>query len=115
VLKSVAEVFRSSIRAEDIACRYGGEEFTIIFPDITPATAQQRTESIRLAVESLRIALERDTYGEVTVSIGVALYPGDGTVIEELLRKADHALYRAKRDGRNQVAFSEIAVAVATV
>ncbi len=112
VLKAIAGVFQGSIRAEDIACRYGGEEFTIIFPDITHEAARQRIESIRETVESLRIALERDTDGKVAVSIGVALYPNDARTVEELLRKADHALYHAKRHGRNRVSFSGMAAAL---
>jgi diguanylate cyclase (GGDEF)-like protein len=108
VLQAVAEVFRSSIRAEDIACRYGGEEFTIILPDVTPAIALERAESIRQAVENLRLPLDREVCREFTISIGVALYPNDGEASDLLLRRADTALYRAKRMGRNTVAQYEI-------
>ena len=103
VLKAVAEIFRSSIRAEDIACRYGGEEFTIMLPDVTPAAAYERAEIIRQAIASLRVPLEKEVYAEFTVSIGVAFYPNDGDYADVLLRRADAALYRAKRQGRNQV------------
>ena len=109
VLKAIAEIFRSSIRAEDIACRYGGEEFTIMLPDVTPTIALERAESIRLAVRNLQVNLEREVYGEFTVSIGVALYPNDGDTADLLLRRADAALYRAKRQGRNQVMQHEAA------
>jgi diguanylate cyclase (GGDEF)-like protein len=104
VLKAVAEIFRSSIRTEDIACRYGGEEFTIMLPDVTPAAAYERAEIIRQAIASLRVPLEKEVYAEFTISIGVALYPNDGDYADVLLRRADTALYRAKRQGRNQVA-----------
>jgi diguanylate cyclase (GGDEF)-like protein len=104
VLKAVAEIFRSSIRTEDIACRYGGEEFTIMLPDVTPSVALDRAESIRRAVDNLRVPVEKEIYVEFTVSIGVALYPNDGDTADLLLRRADAALYRAKRSGRNQVA-----------
>jgi diguanylate cyclase (GGDEF)-like protein len=104
VLQAVAEVFRNSIRAEDIACRYGGEEFTIMLPDVTPTIALERAESIRRAIENLRLPLDREVYSEFTVSIGVALYPNDGEAGDVLLRRADTALYRAKRMGRNKVA-----------
>jgi diguanylate cyclase (GGDEF)-like protein len=112
VLKAVADIFRASVRTEDIACRYGGEEFTIILPDIAPAVALERAESIREAVAKLRVPLGKDVYGEFTVSIGVALYPGDGEAADGLLHRADMALYRAKRSGRNQVAQYEAAEAV---
>ena len=107
VLKAVAEVFRNSVRAEDIACRYGGEEFTIMLPDVTPAVASDRAESIRRAIQNLRVPLEKEIYAEFTISIGIALYPNDGETAEMLLRRADAALYRAKHSGRNQIAHHE--------
>ena len=107
VLQAVAEVCRNTVRTEDIACRYGGEEFTIILPDISPETAYMRADSIRLAVASLRVSDGREDYGEVTMSIGIALYPESGTTSEVLLRRADQALYRAKQQGRDQVLLAE--------
>lgn len=102
VLKAIAAMFRSTIRNEDFACRYGGEEFTIILPDITQDAASERVESIRKAVENLRVPLEGNVFSDFTVSIGDAFYPEDGEAAELLLRRADLALYRAKRLGRNQ-------------
>ncbi|MGA2851091.1 MAG: GGDEF domain-containing protein [Terracidiphilus sp.] len=112
-LKAVADIFLANIRSEDIACRYGGEEFTIILPDIGAAAAWERAESLRLAVTNLRVPLEQEVYGDFTVSIGVALYPNDGEAADLLLRRADQALYRAKRLGRNQVAIHEAGAPVA--
>jgi diguanylate cyclase (GGDEF)-like protein len=113
VLKAIADIFLANIRSEDIACRYGGEEFTIILPDIGAAAAWERAESLRLAVTNLRVPLEQEVYGDFTVSIGVALYPNDGEAADLLLRRADQALYRAKRLGRNQVAIHEAGAPVA--
>jgi diguanylate cyclase (GGDEF)-like protein len=107
VLKSVADVCQKTIRNEDIACRYGGEEFTIILPDVTAETAYARAEKIRRAIGELRVFEGKEFFGEVTVSVGVALYPEDGTTAEVLLRKADQALYRAKQQGRDQVSIAE--------
>jgi len=76
---------------------------------VTPTIALERAESIRLAVRNLQVNLEREVYGEFTVSIGVALYPNDGDTADLLLRRADAALYRAKRQGRNQVMQHEAA------
>jgi diguanylate cyclase (GGDEF)-like protein len=112
VLKSVADIFKNSVRAEDIACRYGGEEFTIILPDVTSTVAYERAESIRRAVSALRIPLAGETLSEFSVSIGVALYPQDGESAELLLSRADQALYRAKRAGRDQVAIYDAMVGV---
>ena len=109
VLKAVAEIFRSSIRTEDIACRYGGEEFTIMLPDVTPAAAYERADIIRQAIAGLRVPLEKEVYAEFTISIGVAFYPSDGDYADALLRQADAALYRAKRQGRNQIVQYEAA------
>ena len=103
VLQGMADVFRTSIRAEDIACRYGGEEFTIILPDTTMTGALDRAETIRRAIENLKISVGREVFSDFTVSIGVACYPHDGETGEFLLRRADLALYRAKREGRNRV------------
>lgn len=103
VLKEVAHTFSTCVRTEDLVCRYGGEEFTIILPDITPEAALNRAEVIRKAVENLRTELDNDLYSSVTVSIGAAIFPKDGQSSEFLLRHADAALYRAKREGRNRV------------
>jgi diguanylate cyclase (GGDEF)-like protein len=103
VLQAVAEVCRNTVRTEDIACRYGGEEFTIILPDINSETAYARANSIRSAVADLRVEDGKEMYGDVTMSIGLALYPESGTTAATLLRRADEALYRAKQQGRNQV------------
>lgn len=103
VLKEIAHAFLDKIRTDDLACRYGGEEFTIILPEITPEIAFQRAEVIRQAVADLRTRLDNTLYNSVTISIGAAMFPQDGTSPELLLRHADAALYRAKHEGRNRV------------
>jgi diguanylate cyclase (GGDEF)-like protein len=110
-LKAIAEIFRANIRTEDIACRYGGEEFTLILPDMTAKVAGDRAESIRRAVEIMRLPLDGDVIGDFSVSIGLALYPEDGEAADLLLRRADMALYRAKREGRNRVIIHEAMLA----
>lgn len=102
-LKAISDIFSSRIRAEDIACRYGGEEFTIMLPDMNLAGAMERAEGIRRSVTNLHVPLGKEMVGEFSISIGVAFYPDDGETADLLLRRADLALYRAKRDGRNQV------------
>ena len=112
-LKAVADIFRASVRTEDIACRYGGEEFTIILPDVIPSVVADRAESIRRAVEAMRLQVDGEILGGFTVSIGLALYPSDGEGADLLLKRADQALYRAKRSGRNRVAEYEANASVA--
>ena len=111
VLKAVGEVFAKSIRTEDIACRYGGEEFTIILPDTSVEGACDRAESILAAVSSLRVPVGNEFFGDLSVSIGLSFFPGDGDTSDQLLQRADVALYRAKRQGRNRLTLYESAFA----
>lgn len=103
VLRRLGEIIRHSIREEDIACRYGGEEFVVIFPNISADDARRRAEELRASVEQ-RLIIESmgQPVGRVTISIGIAIYE-PGMDRETLLREADHALYRAKNEGRNRV------------
>lgn len=101
-LRMLASTLLADIRAEDVACRYGGEEFLILLPNMPLETAMMRAEAWRSAVEGLCVALGnfRITF---TVSLGVAAYPEHGKTPDELTRCADRALYRAKNEGRNQI------------
>jgi len=107
VLKAFAEIFQSNIRSEDIACRYGGEEFTVILPDTTVKGACDRAESILTAISSLQITAGHQSFSGFSISVGVAFYPGDGETADQLLQHADAALYDAKHNGRNQVCLYE--------
>lgn len=107
-LRRIAELLQSSIRAEDIACRYGGEEFTIILSEATEAVAFDRAENIRKAVSKLEVSLGPEVWTGFSISIGISLYPAHGEAPDMLLRRADQALYRAKRQGRNQVAIFDV-------
>jgi diguanylate cyclase (GGDEF)-like protein len=103
VLREVARCFRESVREEDIICRYGGEEFLIIMPDVKEEIALERAGQILQAIAALRINFHGETLRSVTTSIGVAMYPEVARNAEALIRVADQALYRAKHGGRNQV------------
>ncbi len=102
LLGHVGRIIAGAIRAEDMACRYGGEEFTIVMPETDAATAFDRAETIRGALETATLLHLRQTLGPVTASIGVSSYPADGTTPELLLQVADAWLYRAKAEGRNR-------------
>lgn len=103
VLKTVARVLGDIFsQPGNLVCRYGGEEFCVILPDCTKEKAQVIAEEVRAGIESQRIILRRQETS-VTVSIGVSCFPKDAQMKEELIYKADHALYRAKEEGRNRV------------
>jgi diguanylate cyclase (GGDEF)-like protein len=103
LLAALGQLFSSRLRGEDIACRYGGEEFTLILPEADGVAAERHAEELRLAVSQLSVPFNGKTLPPITISLGVATYPEDGVAGLTLLRKADAALYRAKRTGRNQV------------
>ena len=102
LLSGFGQVLQKLSRAEDIACRYGGEEFTLILPEADLKVACERAEAIRAEVETMRIRHLGQELPAVTVSIGVATFPRHGRDSEDLLQRADQALYRAKREGRNR-------------
>ena len=103
VLKTVGKMLNDSFsRPGNLVCRYGGEEFCVILPDCTKDKAKQMASDFRTKLESEKIVLRRQETS-VTVSIGVASFPKDAQMKEELIFKADHALYRAKEQGRNRV------------
>ncbi len=103
VLREVAECFRQSVRSEDVVCRYGGEEFIIILPETNEETAVERAELIRQAVGKLRVRSKGETLRQISVSIGVAMYPAPAQDATDLVRLADRALYDAKHAGRDRV------------
>jgi len=106
VLKRIGSILRSALRASDFACRYGGEEFTVVMPDTTASFAGQKIRSIcaEIRQSGLTYQGERLTF---TLSAGVAELPAAGGSSQDLLRAADAALYRAKRAGRNRVCEAE--------
>jgi diguanylate cyclase (GGDEF)-like protein len=103
VLQELGRFLRSSTRAGDIACRYGGEEFAIILPSSTLEGGARRAEEIRQGVKLLTLVDDKRSLGEINVSLGVAIFPDHGTEPEKLLQAADSALYQAKRSGRDRV------------
>jgi len=107
VLRETASFLLRSVRAEDIVCRYGGEEFVILLPVADLEITQARAERICSRLRELSVIHQGRSVGPVTVSIGVAELPQHGTTCKELLESADAALYRAKREGRDRVATAE--------
>jgi two-component system, cell cycle response regulator len=104
VLREFAIRLASNVRAVDLPCRYGGEEFTVIMPDTRLEDAQRIAERIRLHVAGspFRVAGGQELL-TVTISVGVACTISDQDTPETLLKRADGAVYDAKHAGRNRV------------
>jgi len=103
VLRRLGLVLQAYVRESDIACRVGGEEFSLLLPEGPLQIATQRAEDIRKAVNELTLKHEDQDLGTVTVSLGVATFPDHGTTADALIRAADQVLYDAKHKGRNRV------------
>lgn len=103
VLKEFAQRISQNVRGVDLACRLGGEEFVVVMPDTDVQYAVMVAERLRQRVAENTFKIDSNLEINVTVSIGIAVVEGDCNTAEKLLEKADTALYRAKRDGRNRV------------
>src|SRR5665647_1690586 len=101
LLTALGILLKSHIRGEDIACRYGGEEFLLILPGASMEIALERAESLRLAVNEMH--QHHQNINPASLSLGVAVYPDHGDTGLQLIQSADAALYRAKKAGRDQV------------
>jgi diguanylate cyclase (GGDEF)-like protein/PAS domain S-box-containing protein len=104
LLQALGRFLSQAVRADDVPCRYGGEEFTVVLRDAPLEVALERAEAIRKGIERLHLTMGRQVQAPVTASIGVASFPQHGKHFSGVLRSADMALLRAKREGRNRVA-----------
>ncbi|HEY5947988.1 MAG TPA: diguanylate cyclase, partial [Kofleriaceae bacterium] len=103
VLRQLARVLNDTRRANDVVARYGGEEFAVILVDTAKFTAAKVAERVRERIAGHDFSDAAQRAGKISVSIGVATFPDDGSDAEGLVRAADTALYAAKRAGRNRV------------
>jgi len=106
VLKAMADVMVSQSRRGDFVCRFGGEEFIVVMPNISRDVAHERAEALRQALNSLRIPYNR-TQITATISMGIASHPANGGTREAILRAADRAMYAAKAAGRDHIRWSD--------
>ena len=103
VLRQVAQILKLNVRATDIACRYGGEEMSIILPNTSKKLSFTTAEKICKRVASNKFKLNSTDEENVTISLGVATFPDDGETASEIIEAADKRLYQSKHNGRNQV------------
>ena len=101
-LVQISDVIKDNIRAGDIACRYGGDEFVLVMSNLTIKSAYKRAEALRKAVADKSLVYRNENVN-ISVSIGIAVYPEHGRSGDALLQFADQALYEAKRLGKNRV------------
>jgi diguanylate cyclase (GGDEF)-like protein/PAS domain S-box-containing protein len=103
ILVELGKLLLGHVRGEDIPCRYGGDEFIIVMPDASRGIMLERAESLRELNRKILIKFEGKILPAVAISIGVAVFPEDGNTSEAVVKAADEALYRAKREGPGQV------------
>jgi diguanylate cyclase (GGDEF)-like protein len=102
VLKLLGEYLNARLRRIDIPARVGGDEFVIICPETNKASARVLAERLRQGIEDLKLHAD-DKYPGITASMGVASFPDDGKRPENILERADQALYQSKARGKNHV------------
>jgi diguanylate cyclase (GGDEF)-like protein len=103
LLREFGTFLRQRTRGQDVACRFGGEEFVIILTASSLDGASQRAELLREELKQLVVQHVGQVLGALSISIGVSAFPNHGSSAEELLNAADRALYRAKSEGRDKV------------
>lgn len=108
LLRALGTFLAGRVRQEDVACRYGGEEFVLFLPEALREVVIERAEEIRQGFPKLQVFHRGRVIESVTVSLGVAMYPADGATGQDVLRAADDALYQAKAQGRNRVVAAQL-------
>ena len=103
LLKALAEFFLKQLRASDIVCRYGGDEFVLVLPDTNSQQVSERLDRLRGEAKEIECRHEGRILPSASLSIGVAQWPDHGATSEDLIKAADSALYSAKHGGRDQV------------
>lgn len=106
VLREVGKTLSLSLRKTDLLSRLGGEEFAVIMENVSEDAAKAMTERLLLAVENTDVLFENQ-FVNVTISVGMATWNSTQN-LDQLLQEADHALYQAKREGRNRVAYASV-------
>jgi len=107
VLRDLGVLLFDHFRGEDVACRYGGDEFIIVLLDASLEKTRERAVRLCEHARHLSIHFEGQAFEMITLSVGIAAFPEHGSTSAEILKAADIALYRAKHDGRNRVVMAD--------
>ena len=107
ILVELGSLLLRQVRSEDIACRYGGDEFILILPDASQEVTRDRADQICEHAKQCAFEVDGRSPAAITVSLGIAVFPEHGSTSRALLRTVDAALYRAKHEGRGRVAVAE--------
>jgi len=102
VLRGLGGIIKENTRASDVAARWGGDEFMLLTPETGSKDARKIGDRIRSQVERYRPGLDGEQE-RISISIGIASYPGHASSVTQLLQRVDEAMYGAKRGGRNQI------------
>ena len=107
ILRELGSLLFRQIRGEDMACRYGGDEFILILPDASRDVTRERAELICEHARQFHIQFDGQSLAAITLSLGIAVFSEHGATSTALLRTVDAALYRAKREGRDRVILAD--------
>jgi len=106
ILRQIGDILHKYVRGEDVSARYGGDEFIVILPGASRQVTQERAKILCLAARNFHLQIEGKTLEALTLSLGVAIFPKNGATSATILKAADTALYRAKREGRGRVSMA---------
>lgn len=107
LLVNFANLLRTNVRTEDIVCRYGGEEFVVVLPFTNQENGLARANILCENTRKMVVKLEKQNIGKITISIGMSVFPTHAHLSEDLITRADEALYTAKQSGRNRVVLAD--------
>jgi diguanylate cyclase (GGDEF)-like protein len=108
LLRKLGNFLKQHLRGGDIACRYGGEEFALILPEVSLENVRLRAEQLREGIKQLNVQYNSKILPALSLSVGIAMFPEHGSTSQRVLNAADAALYEAKRKGRDRIVVAPI-------
>ena len=108
LLRRLGSFLKQHLRGGDLACRYGGEEFALILPEVSLENVRLRAEQLREGIKQLNVQYNNTILPALALSVGIAMFPEHGSTSQRVLNAADAALYEAKRKGRDRIVVAPI-------